>query len=157
MSAGITRVHSSPLLPSQRPSAVQFFNLTIANNLVSMASDITTAGGALDTIFRTALPQFATVAMIGTMTTSGANNIINFAIEATGIDLLSPSGLGSGSSENSSNWSSGPAYSSTSTAYALQLAVASLGTVNGINLATSATVAVGVAAVGASANSVYGL
>jgi hypothetical protein len=133
MSAGITRVNSRVALPSQRPSAVQFYNLTIAN--IDARTESTATDGVFDRVFRTAIPQAGvTVAMIGTATYA-TNTVVNFAIETTGIDAITTGSF---------------------TAAALQTAVQALGTVNGYTLATSATVAFGVAAVN-SAVSIYGL
>jgi len=146
MSAGISRVHGYAAAPSQRPSTLSFFYITFDANIKTTAtttSDIGVVNGALDQIFRNAVSQFATVGMIGTVSTDGTK--LNFAIEDTGADANSPSGLGKGSTENTS-WSSGPAFGAT-TAAALTNAIVSLGTVNGINLA-NATVTAGVVATG---------
>jgi len=137
MSAGITRVHGTAFAPSQRPSTLSFYTITFPANIKTTAttgSDIGVVNGALDQIFRTAVDQFATVAMIGTVSSNGLT--LNFALEDTGTDTNSPSGLGLGSSENSFGYSAGNA----GTAQALQAAIQSLGTVNGIALG-SATVA----------------
>jgi hypothetical protein len=132
MSSGITRVHSNAVMPSQRPSSLQFYNLTIAS--IDARAETTATDGVFDRVFRTAIPQVgATVAMIGTATYA-TNTVVNFAIETTGIDAITTGSF---------------------TAAAMQTAVQALGTVNGYTLATSATVAFGVAAVSA-ANSVYG-
>jgi hypothetical protein len=131
MSAGITRVHGTAAVPSQRPSTLSFFTITFASNILTAAnttSDVGVVDGALDRIFRTAIPTVAVVAMIGTVATNGLT--LRFAIEDTGADLLSPSYLGMGPSDTT------PA----STAAAIQAAIVALGTVNGIALA-SATVA----------------
>jgi hypothetical protein len=133
MSAGITRVNSRAILPSQRPSAVQFYNLTIAS--IDARTESTATDGVFDRVFRTAIPQAGvTVAMIGTATYT-TSTVVNFAIETTGVDAITTGSF---------------------TAAALQTAVQALGTVNGYTLATSATVAFGVAAVSA-AVSIYGL
>lgn len=146
MSAGIFRVHGTAAAPSQRPSTISFYTITFPANIKSTAStstvyeagvtsnssgsasDVGCVNGALDQIFRTAIGTVATVAMIGTVSSNGLT--LNFAIEDTGADANSPSYLGTGPSDAS------PA----STAAALQAAIVSLGTVNGIALA-SATVA----------------
>jgi hypothetical protein len=133
MSAGITRVNSKAVMPSQRPSAVQFYNLTLAGS--DARTEATAVDGVYDRVFRTAIPQAgATVAMIGTATFTANATVVNFAIEATGIDAVTTGSF---------------------TAGAFQTAVQALGTVNGYTLATSATVAYGVAAV-SSVNSGYG-
>ena len=136
MSAGISRVHGYTIAPSQRPSTLSFYNLTVPSaNLVSggtVSPDITAPNGAFDQIFRTALGSFATVALIGTPVYTGGNTVINFAIEDTGIlgsvaGQTAPTGLGLGSVETSYG-------TFTSTFAALAGAVQALGTVNGIAL-----------------------
>jgi hypothetical protein len=132
MSAGITRVHGYAAAPSQRPSTLSFFTITFPANIKTTAtttSDIGVTNGALDQIFGKAVNQFATVAMIGTVASNGLS--IRFAIEDTGADTLSPSGLGIGN---------GTAVNA-STANALENAIRALGTVNGIVLSTGTTVA----------------
>jgi hypothetical protein len=134
MSVGISRVHGYAAAPSQRPSTISFFTITFPANIRTTAtttSDIGVVDGALDRIFRTAVAQFATVAMIGTVSSNGLT--LNFAIEDTGTDTNSPSGLGLGNGSGAI----------ASTVLALQGAIQSLGTVNGIALG-SATVAAGV-------------
>ena len=131
MSAGITRVHGTAAVPSQRPSTLSFFTITFPADITSTAttgSDVGVVDGALDRIFRTAVPTVASVGMIGTVAGNGLT--LRFAIEDTGADALSPSYLGTGPTNGS------PA----STAAALQAAIRTLGTVNGIALG-SATVA----------------
>lgn len=131
MSAGITRVHGTALVPSQRPSTLSFFTITFDANIKTTAtttSDIGVVDGALDRIFRTAIPTVAVVGMIGTVAANGLT--LRFAIEDTGADSLSPSFLGTGPTNAS------PA----TTAAAIQAAIVALGTVNGMALA-NATVA----------------
>ena len=128
MSAGITRVHGTAILPSQRPSTVSFYTITIAGSDVT--SDVGVVNGVWDQVFRTAVDQFATVAMIGTPVYAASNTTLRFAIEDTGTDALSASGLGLGSSEGTSF---------DTTAHALAAAIKALGTVNGFNLNTSNT------------------
>jgi hypothetical protein len=151
---GINRVNGSSFEPSQRPSTISFFTLTFGGGqniktagsatttakatnqdgtLTGLAtvsgSDIGVTNGALDRIFRTAIPTVCNVGMIGTVSTDGTN--IRFAIEDTGTDSTSPSYLGTGPNDAT------PA----TTALALQAAVRTLGTnVNGIDL-SNATVA----------------
>jgi hypothetical protein len=143
MANTITRTHGAVALPSQRPSAISFYTITFAADVTTTASvDLTTpwvaqtgnnsksdvgvVNGALDRVFKLAIPTVATVAMIGTVGTT----TVRFAIEDTGADTYSPSYLGMGSSDNS------PA----TTALAFQAAIRTLGTVNNQDLA-SATVA----------------
>lgn len=128
MSAGITRVHGTAILPSQRPSTVSFYTITIAGSDVT--SEVGVVNGVWDQVFRTAVDQFATVAMIGTPVYAASNTTLHFAIEDTGTDALSASGLGLGSSEGTSF---------DTTAHALAAAIKALGTVNGFNLNTSNT------------------
>jgi hypothetical protein len=126
MSAGITRVHGTALVPSQRPSTLSFFTITFDANIKTTAtttSDIGVVDGALDRIFRTAIPTVAVVGMIGTVASNGLT--LRFAIEDTGADSLSPSYLGTGPTNAS------PA----TTAAAIQAAIVALGTVNGMALA----------------------
>jgi hypothetical protein len=125
MSAGITRIHGSAVIPSQRPSTVSFFTLTIVGQ--DATGQVGVVNGVFDQVFRTAVNQFATVAMIGTPV-YGSDTTLRFAIEDTGTDTLSPSGLGLGSNEGSSY---------DTTAHALQAAVRALGTINGIALAST--------------------
>jgi len=126
MSAGITRVHGTAVIPSQRPSVISFFTLTIVGQ--DATGQVGVVNGVYDQVFRTAVNQFATVAMIGTPVYANSNTTLNFAIEDTGTDTLSPSGLGLGSTE-------GASYDTT--AHALQAAVRALGTINGIALAST--------------------
>jgi len=131
MSAGITRVHGSAAIPSQRPSTISFFTLTFPS--ANVTSEAGVVNGLFDQVFRTAIDTFATVAIIGTPAYAASNTTIRFAIEDTGTDSYSPSGLGLGSSE-------GATYGST--AAALQAAVRALGSTVGPNSidATGATV-----------------
>jgi hypothetical protein len=146
MSAGITKVHGYAAAPSQRPSTVSFFTITFPANIKSTASvaagtpwvaqtgnngysDIGVTNGALDQIFGRAVNQFATVAMIGTVASNGLS--VRFAIEDTGADANSTSGLGLGNGT--------AALASTQTA--LEGAIRALGTVNNIVLSTGTTVA----------------
>jgi hypothetical protein len=146
MSAGISRVHGYAGIPSQRPSTISFFNLNVPGNLNT--NDTTTVNGALDQIFRTAVGNFATVALIGTPVVAGSTSFVNFAIEDTGTlssvaGQTAPSGLGLGSGETESNDPFGG--NTSTTALALQGVIQALGTVNGFNLALS-TVTSGVVA-----------
>jgi len=90
MSAGISRVHSAAVMPSQRPSTIQFYSIVIPGQTI--VSEATAVNGAFDQIFRIAVDQFSTVAFIGTPTISNGNTVVNFAIENTGVDIVSPSG-----------------------------------------------------------------
>jgi hypothetical protein len=130
MAAGITRKNGSALTPSQRPSTISFYNIQFPGINVytgaTTTSDVAAADGALDQIFRTAIPTVATVAMIGTPKNQ-TTSTINFAIEDTGVDTNSVTGLGLGNGTTTSS----------STAAAFQTAVRALGTVNGINCATA--------------------
>jgi hypothetical protein len=126
MSAGITRIHGTVAAPSQRPSTLSFYQITFA---ATVASEVGVVNGAVDQTLR-AVSNFATVGMIGTLQTTGTTLVV--ALEDTGTDTLSPSGLGKGSASDATNYGT--------TAAALQAAIQALGTVNGKVLA-SATVA----------------
>ena len=130
MAAGIPRRNGSALTPSQRPSTISFYNIQFPGiNVYTSAtttSDVAAVDGALDQIFRTEVPTVATVAMIGTPKNQ-TTSTINFAIEDTGVDTNSVTGLGLGNGTTTSS----------STAAAFQTAVRALGTVNGINCATA--------------------
>jgi len=134
MSAGITRVHGTALVPSQRPSTISFFTITFPS--ANVTSEVGVVNGLFDQVFRTAVDGFATVAMIGTPVYASSNTTIRFAIEDTGTDALSPSGLGLGSAETSYG-----TYGSTQAA--LQANIRALGASVGPNAidATGATVA----------------
>ena len=149
MSAGITKVHGYAAAPSQRPSTISFFTITFPANIKNTASvaagtpwvaqtgnngfsDIGVTNGALDQIFGRAVNQFATVAMIGTVSSNGQH--LNFAIEDTGVDANSASGLGLGNGSATAG----------STQAALETAIRALGTVNNIVLSTGTTVTAGV-------------
>jgi hypothetical protein len=121
MSAGITRVHGSVAAPSQRPSTLSFFNIAFAS---AVNGQVGVVNGAIDKTIQ-ACSLFATVAMIGTVqnTGTGANRDLRIAIEDTGTDSLSPSGLGMGLPDEAAN-----------TADALEAAIQAVGTVNGIVL-----------------------
>ena len=123
MSAGITRVHGSVAAPSQRPSTLSFYQITFA---ATVASEVGVVNGAVDQTLR-ACANFATVGMTGTLQNTGTTLVVG--LEDTGVDSLSPSGLGQGNPDNYST-----------TAAALQAAIQALGTVNGKALG-SATVA----------------
>jgi hypothetical protein len=121
MSAGITRVHGSVAAPSQRPSTLSFFNIAFAS---AVNGQVGVVNGAIDKTIQ-ACSLFATVAMIGTVqnTGTGANRDLRIAIEDTGTDSLSPSGLGMGLPDEAAT-----------TAAALEAAIQAVGTVNSIVL-----------------------
>ena len=121
MSAGITRVHGTVAAPSQRPSTLSFFNISFP---AAVNGQVGVVDGAIDKTLR-ACSIFATVAMIGTVGNNGtgANRDLRIALEDTGTDSLSPSGLGQGNPDNYG-----------STADALEAAIQALGTVNGFAL-----------------------
>jgi hypothetical protein len=127
--AGISKVHGSVAAPSQRPSTLAFFNIQFA---AAANGQVGVVNGAIDKIF-TAISQFATVAIIGTVQNNGtgANRDLRFALEDTGIDAYSPSGLGFGSASDAVVY--------TTTEDKLQAVIQALGTVNSIALG-SATV-----------------
>jgi hypothetical protein len=121
MSAGITKVHGSVAAPSQRPSTLSFFNISFP---AAVNGQVGVVNGAIDQTIN-ACSLFATVAMIGTVGNNGtgANRDLRIALEDTGTDSLSPSGLGMGEPANEAN-----------TADALETAIKALGTVNSIAL-----------------------
>ncbi len=125
MSAGITRVNGTVAAPSQRPSTLSFFNISFP---AAVNGQVGVVDGVIDQVVR-ACSLFATVAMVGTVGNygTGANRDLRIALEDTGVDSLSPSGLGMGL----------PAEES-STAAALETAIQALGTVNGIALGSAA-------------------
>jgi len=137
MSAGITRVHGTAIVPSQRPSTISFFTATFPSMDIH-TSEVGVVNGVFDQVFRVAASSFATVAMIGTPVYAASNTTIRFAIEDTGTasdtGQPAPSGLGLGSSEGNSY---------DTTAHALQAAIRGLGNSvgpNGVDL-TGVTVA----------------
>ena len=118
MSAGITRVHGTAIAPSQRPSTLTFFQIDFG---VDLTSSVGVVGGAFEKAVL-ACQNFATVAMIGTLNaTGGTGQGLRIAIEDTGVDSLSPTGLGQG--QNGA--------SPTTTALALQAAIVALGATAG--------------------------
>jgi len=129
MSAGITRVHGSVAAPSQRPSTLTFFQIDFG---VDCTAEVGLVNGAIDQAVR-ACSEFATVAMVGTLSaTGGTGQGLVIGIEDTGVDSLSPSGLGMGLPDEAAT-----------TAAALEAAITALGDdvgENSIDL-TGATVA----------------
>jgi hypothetical protein len=129
MSAGITKIHGYAAAPSQRPSTLTFFQIDFGVNLTSSVGVV---GGAFELAVR-ACQNFATVAMIGTLNaTGGTGEGLRIAIEDTGVDADSPSGLGEGLPT-----------SHATTAIALQAAIVALGATAGTDSKdlTGATVA----------------
>lgn len=129
--AGINRVHGLVLNPKNFAGvSLKDFTLTFWDGETGneLNADADTPNGALDQIFRSALTRFATVSRVGTLDT--ATNTIRFAIETLGGDADSAPYLGLGPNNDSS----------ATIALALQGAVRSLGTINGI-ACSSATVA----------------
>jgi hypothetical protein len=117
MSAGITRVHGTVAAPSQRPSTLTFFQIDFGVNLTSSVGVV---GGAFEQAVL-ACSNFATIAMIGTLNaTGGTGEGLRIAIEDTGTDSLSPSGLGMGEPNDYAT-----------TALALQAAIRALGSTAG--------------------------
>jgi hypothetical protein len=133
MSAGITRIHGSVPAPSQRPSTLTFFKISFA---ATLASEVGVVNGAIDQIVR-ACSTFATVGMVGTVQNlgTGAGRDLLVALEDTGVDSNSPSGLGKGSVSDATTYAS--------TAAALQALIQGLGATVGPNSKdlTAATVA----------------
>jgi len=122
MSAGITRVHGTVAAPSQRPSTLTFFQIDTGVNLTSSVGVV---GGAFEKMIL-ACENFATVAMIGTLdATGGTGQGLRIAIEDTGVDTYSASGLGKGSASDSTTYAT--------TALALQAAIQALGATAGVD------------------------
>ena len=93
MSAGITRVHGTAIAPSQRPSTLTFFQIDFG---VDLTTSVGVVGGAFEKAVN-ACSNFATIAMIGTLnSTGGTGQGLRIAIEDTGINAYSISGLGMG-------------------------------------------------------------
>ena len=106
MSAGISRVHGYTFTPSQRPSTISFYTVTFPSMDIH-TSEANLTNGVFDQVFRTAISQQATVAMIGTPVYASSNTTINFAVEDTGVDAYSQSGLAEGNAGNGyGNWGS---------------------------------------------------
>jgi hypothetical protein len=119
MSAGITKVHGTVAAPSQRPSTLSFFTIDFGVNL---ASSVGVVGGAFEKAIN-ACSNFATIAMIGTLNNDGGTGqTIRIAIEDTGVDAYSDSGLGMGLPDE---------YSDTATA--LEEAIQALGASAGVD------------------------
>lgn len=133
MSAGITRIHGTVAAPSQRPSTLSFYKLSFA---ATLASEVGVVNGAIDQIVR-ACSEFATVGMVGTVQNlgTGAGRDLLIALEDTGVDSNSVSGLGKGSASDATTYAS--------TALALQARIQALGASVGPNTKdlTGATVA----------------
>ena len=119
MSAGITRIHGTVAAPSQRPSTLTFFQIDTG---VDLTTSVGVVGGAFEKMVQ-ACSNFATVAMIGTLNnTGGTGQGLRIAIEDTGADSFSASGLGMGLPDEES-----------STAAALESAIQALGATAGVD------------------------
>lgn len=131
MSAGITRVHGTVAAPSQRPSTLSFYKISFA---ATVASEVGVLDGAIDQVVR-ACSEFATVGMVGTVQNlgTGAGRDLLIALEDTGVDSLSPSGLGKGSASDTTTYAT--------TAAALEARIQDLGTVNGKDLSAASVAA----------------
>jgi hypothetical protein len=117
MSAGITRKNGTVIAPSQRPSTLTHFQIDFGVNLTTSVGVV---GGAFELAVR-ACQNFATIAAIGTLdATGGTGQGLRIAIEDTGVDSVSPSGLGEGLPS-----------SIATTALALQAAIQPLGATAG--------------------------
>ena len=127
MTAGITRVHSFAVMPTQRPSTLSFFNVSTSTNLTSTEIGVNAQpNGVFDVMFRTGVTKFATVAVIGTPHWTGSATVLNFAIEDTGTlsdtGQVAGSGLGFGSKDDITTY--------TSVSDALQAAIRAISTNN---------------------------
>jgi len=127
MSAGITKKNGYYTVPSQRPSTISFYKLTINGQDATGQNNV--VGGTIDQILRS-VSQIATIGMVGTPVFSAPNTTLVIGLEDTGVDANSPSGLGLGNAVY------------TTTALALQANIRALNTVSSITLSgTSSTVA----------------
>lgn len=134
MSAGITRVHGTAAVPSQRPSTISFYTITFPSMDIH-TSEVGVVNGVFDQVFRTAVDTQATVAMIGTPVYASSNTTINFAVEDTGVDTTSVTGLAQGNANNGyGNWAT--------TALSFQAAIRGLGTSVGPNAVNLSSVTV---------------
>lgn len=139
MTFGINRVHGSLISPKNFAGvALQDFTLTFVDGApagVALRADVGVANGALDQVFRTAVPTVASLSRVGTVTTGSTTgaNFVHFAIESLGFESTDNSGAGF--------LGTGPTNASpANTAAAIQAAIQALGTVDGVALG-SATVA----------------
>jgi len=130
---GQAKVNGSAVLPSQRPSTISFYTLTVPSTDITGQAGV--VNGAFDQIFRTAVGTIATVAMIGTPV-YGSDTVLPFAVEDTGVDSLSVTGLGLGNGS----------VTEPSTAQALRDAIRALGSTVGPSTVdlTGVTVATGI-------------
>jgi len=118
--AGITKVHGTVVAPSQRASTITFFQIDTG---VDLTASVGVVGGAFEKMVQVC-SNFATVAMIGTLNnTGGTGQGLRIAIEDTGADSFSASGLGKGSASDSTTYAT--------TALALQAAIQALGATAG--------------------------
>lgn len=137
MSGGITRVHGNLIAPKSFAGvALKDFTLSFwaGESAAAIDADRTTANGALDQVFRTAVGTIGTVSRVGTVSTA-SQAYVRFALEVLGDESVSPGKLGMGPSNGTTG--SDPV----SIAAALQTAVQSLGVVNGITLSSATVVA----------------
>jgi hypothetical protein len=118
--AGITKVHGTVVAPSQRASTITFFQIDTG---VDLTASVGVVGGAFEKMVQVC-SNFATVAMIGTLNnTGGTGQGLRIAIEDTGADSFSTSGLGKGSASDTTTYAT--------TALALQAAIQALGATAG--------------------------
>jgi hypothetical protein len=117
---GITKVHGTVVAPSQRASTITFFQIDTG---VDLTASVGVVGGAFEKMVQVC-SNFATVAMIGTLNnTGGTGQGLRIAIEDTGADSFSASGLGKGSASDATTYAT--------TALALQAAIQALGATAG--------------------------
>ena len=136
MAGGITRVNGKLIAPKSFAGvALEDFTLKFwaGEAAATIEADRNTVNGALDQIFRVAIPTVATVSRVGTVSTASQANV-RFAIEALGDEDITPAKLGMGPSNGTTG------SDSTSTALALQAAVRALGVVT-ITLPNTSTTA----------------
>ena len=140
MAGGISRVHGALNSPQNFAGvSLADFTLTVGGTAATLGTaivaDQATSDGALDRIFRSALPQIASISRVGTVSTSTTQFTLRFAVEQLGADATSSGYLGTGNDNAGTNGSGA------TTALALQAVVRALGTVNSINLSTATVVA----------------
>lgn len=136
MAGGITRVNGKLIAPKSFAGvALKDFTLKFwaGEAAATIEADRDTVNGALDQIFRVAIPTVGTVSRVGTVSTA-SQAYVRFALEVLGDETVSPGKLGMGTSNGTAG--SDP----TSIALALQAAVQALGVVT-ITLPNTSTTA----------------
>lgn len=136
MAGGITRVNGKLIAPKNFAGvALKDFTLKFwaGEAAATIDADRNTVNGALDQIFRVAVPTVGTVSRVGTVSTA-SQAYVRFALEVLGDESVSPGKLGMGPSNGTVG------ADPTSIALALQAAVQALGVVT-ITLPNTSTTA----------------